>query len=53
MAYSGTERMVRAKNAINNASEESLAKDQKNSNEVAIKIKKFPLKNPTSHNHSK
>jgi hypothetical protein len=53
MAYSGQERMVRAKNALKNGSEESLAKDQRNSNKVAEGIKKFPLKNPTSHNHSK
>jgi len=53
MAYSGQERIVRAKNALENGSEESLAKDQLNSNEVAAKAKKIPLKaGKSEHNHA-
>lgn len=40
----GISRLVRGKNASENGSQDALARDQVNSNEVAKKFKEFPAR---------
>lgn len=40
----GVTRLINSKNAIENGSQDSLARDQVNSNEVAKKYKQFPAR---------
>lgn len=40
----GVTRILRSKNAIQNASQDALAKDQLDSNNVAMKYKEFPAR---------
>lgn len=40
----GISRLIRSKNASAGASQDALAKDQMNSNEVAKKFKEFPAR---------